>query len=239
MKHLIYRNYDELSKKTAEMIGQVIMEKPNSLLCFPAGHTSLGTFDYLVNMKKSGILNFGNCIFVGLDEWVGLEGPEGCCTEFMYKHLFDRLELRKDQIVFFDTNAEDLDAECKRIDQFVFSKGSIDVMFLGIGMNGHLGLNEPGVDPHKYCHITELDQVTSKVGQKYFDKNVQLSKGITIGIKHIMESKLVILQASELKKAEIIKKLMHQEPNSGLPATFLKNHSRAYLLLDAEAASLL
>ena len=45
MKQIIYNNYNELSVKTAEQIAAIITEKPDALLCFPAGETSVGTFN--------------------------------------------------------------------------------------------------------------------------------------------------------------------------------------------------
>ena len=71
-------------------------------------------------------------------------------------------------MTLFNTDADDLEAECRKIDQVIFDNGGIDFMLLGLGMNGHLGLNEPGADFHNYAHMMGLRDVTKSVSQKYF-----------------------------------------------------------------------
>lgn len=240
MKINIYSNYDELSRKTADFIADFVNKKPDAVLCFPAGHTSLDTFKHLVEYADKGQVDFSRCKFAGLDEWLGLDkNDESNCRSFMYKNLFNPLNISESNIVFFDTDAENLELECKRIDNFIFQNGPIDLMLLGVGMNGHLGFNEPGVSPDLYSHVVELDPVTKTVGQKYFDRPVKLEKGITLGLKHVMESKTVILQASGKNKAEIIKKAIEGEVTVDIPASILKTHTNSYIFLDSDAASML
>lgn len=110
------------------------------------------------------------------------------------------------------------------------------MILLGAGMNGHLGLNEPGTSFDLYSHIVELDQTTKTVGQKYFSGNVSLSRGITLGIRHILESKTAILQLSGSRKAPVAARLLKGEISPGFPASAMKLHSNSYLLMDREAA---
>lgn len=239
MNIVTFKDNEELSRKTAEFIADFVNKKPDALLCFPAGHTSLGTFKDLVKFSQEGRINFDRCSFVGLDEWAGLEDGEPNCRDFMYTNLFNDLKLNPNQIVFFDGNSADLEAECKSIDIFIMENGPVDLMLLGVGMNGHLGLNEPGVSHDNYSFVVELDSVTKSIGQKYFDKPMKLEKGITLGLKHIMEAKTVVLQVSGNKKAEIVKKLIEGEVSMEVPASILKIHSGASIFMDRDAASML
>ncbi len=234
------KDYDELSIRTADFVAEFIKKKPDALLCFPAGHTSLGTFQYLAEYAAAGKIDFGRCKFVGLDEWLGLDKyNENNCRSFMYKHLFRPLKIEEDNIAFFDIEAENMEMECKRIDAYIARHVSIDLMILGIGMNGHLGLNEPGVSFELYSHVVDLNPVTQTVGQKYFDSPVKLEKGISLGLRHVMETGVVILQASGKKKAQIIKKAVEGPVTTELPASILKQKRRAFLFIDREAASLI
>lgn len=240
MKILTFSDYDEASRKTAEFIVDFVNNKPDALLSFPAGHTSLGTFKYLAGYAAQGKADFNRCTFVGLDEWVGLgKNDEGSCEGFMYKNLFKPLNINPKNIVFFDANADDLGQECQRMDSFIRKNEAIDLMLLGAGMNGHLGLNEPGISPDLHSHVTELDPLTKVVGQKYFEKPVKLEKGITLGLKTIMETRTVVLQITGSNKAEIARKIVNGGITTDVPASILKNHSNAYLFLDSDAASLL
>jgi glucosamine-6-phosphate isomerase len=237
MKQIIYNDYRELSMKTAEMIAAIISQKPDALLCFPAGETSVGTFDYLIELNKKGKINFKKCKIVGLDEWanLGMMKSENCFS-FLKKHFFDHIDYSPENLCFFNGESSDLEKECSKTDDFIKKYGPIDMILLGAGMNGHLGLNEPGTSFDLYSHIVNLDETTKIVGQKYFSDSVTLTKGITLGMKYIMEARMVILQLNGKRKAEVVKKLIEGKVTSAFPASALKNHLNSYLLLDKEAA---
>jgi glucosamine-6-phosphate isomerase len=240
VKQIIYNDYEEFSSKTAGMIAEIILKKPDALLCFPAGETSVGTFRHLIEMNKSGRLSFNNCRIVGLDEWAHLGKMKNeNCFSFLKKHLFDHIDYSVDNLCFFDGEAEDLNSECIKTDDFIKRFGPIDMMLLGAGMNGHLGLNEPGTPFNLYSHVVTLDETTRKVGQKYFSVEVILTAGITLGVKYIMESELVILQMNGTRKAGVAKRLIDSDVSPSFPASVIKSHKNSFLLLDKEASALL
>jgi glucosamine-6-phosphate isomerase len=240
MKQIVYSDYEELSLKTAEMIASVIREKPGALLCFPAGETSVGTFRHLIGMNRSGKISFKECRIVGLDEWANLGKMKSeNCFSFLRKHLFDHIDYSEDRFCFFDGESDDLEKECIKTDAFVKKYGPVDMMLLGAGMNGHLGLNEPGISFDLRSHIVNLDETTKRVGKKYFSGEVDLTRGITLGIKYIMEAKCVILQLNGTRKAEIAKRLAGSEVTTAFPASALKAHKNSFFLLDREAACFL
>ena len=237
MKQIIYSDYNELSVKTAEQIAAIINNKPDALLCFPAGDTSVGTFKHLIELNKKGKVSFKNCKIVGLDEWanVGAMKTENCFS-FLKKHFFDHIDYSEENMCFFNGESSDLLKECSKTDSFIKSNGPIDLMLLGAGMNGHLGLNEPGTSFDLYSHIVKLDNTTKIVGQKYFSGKVELTAGITLGVKYIMEAKTVILQLNGNRKAEVVKRLIESEVTPAFPDSALKAHPNSFLLLDSEAA---
>lgn len=234
----VSENYDMMSRKAADLIAAKIQKKPYSLLCLPAGDSPAGTYKYLIRYAKTGHVDFSRCRFVGLDEWVGLgRNDSGSCSHFIYHHFFEPLRIDARSICFFDACALDLKEECRRVDRFIFEHGSIDLILLGIGMNGHVGFNEPGVDPGLYSHVTELHPVTRHVGQKYFSKQPQLEKGITLGMRHIMRARSTVLIANAVTKAAIVKKVVEDPPTAMIPASLLQTHRNSILFLDKEAAS--
>lgn len=117
--------------------------------------------------------------------------------DFMYDHLFGPLNIREDQIVFFDGKV-DLLEESARIDGYLKKTGAIDFLLLGMGMNGHLGLNEPGTAFDLHSHAAELDSVTAATAKKYFKGPSNLLRGITIGMRDIADAKRVVLLATGL-----------------------------------------
>ncbi|MFC5448528.1 glucosamine-6-phosphate deaminase [Paenibacillus aestuarii] len=240
MNLYVDNNYDEMSRRTAEMIIQLMKKKPDSLVCMAAGNTPLGTFTHLVKAVQKGEVNVEACHFISLDEWVGLDGTdEGSCRQTLDAHFFKPCGIDEQRIHFFDAKRANLQAECEKMDALIQSHGHIDVLLLGVGMNGHLGFNEPGAGFDTYTHVVELDAVTKQVSAKYFTEPREVQMGITLGIKHMLEAETVILIADGLKKADIMQKALHGEVTNEVPVTVLQQHPNVHVCLDAAAASLL
>jgi glucosamine-6-phosphate isomerase len=238
MKTIVYPNYEELSIGTATQIAKIIAGKVDALVCFPAGETPLGTFARLVEMNRTGLVTFEQCRIVGLDEWVQLGTmTHENCRHYLAKHLLDRINIKSENICFFNGEAENLQYECSLSDRFIEANGGIDIMLLGVGMNGHIALNEPGTSFDTLSHVVELDEATKRFGQKYFSTRAALSRGITLGMKHVMEARTLIVQMSGSGKAPIAHRLLENEVTEEFPVSIVKQHSNAFLLLDSDASS--
>jgi len=238
MKVSKYKTYDEMSRAAADLVIDVVKNKPDALLCFPSGESPAGVLNYLVADAKAGKVDFSHCNFVGLDEWVGLgKDDDGSCTQFLHEHFFGPLQIAAGKVLFFDAKAADLDAECEKLNDFISGNGPLDVMMVGIGMNGHIGLNEPGTDFNLYAHHAPLAAMTVEVGQKYFKEKTELHEGITLGLKHLQESKLPLLVASGAKKAQIIAVALEGPVSEQVPASIFQTLPNACVLLDENAAS--
>ena len=148
-------------------------------------------------------------------------------------------ELSSSQIHLFNALSKDPAQECLVMDKIIREKGGIDLMIVGVGMNGHIGFNEPGTSFDNYSHVIDLDSTTTSVGQKYFAQPVPLKQGITLGLKHLLESKKVIVLANGIKKAAIIKKVLEDKISNQIPASIIRLHPLGILMIDEEAASLL
>lgn len=240
MKISVYTHYEEMSTAAADQVVAQLAAKPASLLCFPSGETPTAMLKQLVRYAEEGKIDFSACYFIGLDEWLGMdESMEGSCKHYMYTHFFNLVAIRPEQIVFFDALTTDVDQECARVNDFISGHNGLDLMIVGIGMNGHLGLNEPGTDFDAYAHRSSLDQVTVNVGQKYFKNDTVLKEGITLGLRHLKEAKKAVLIASGTKKAPILAAALQGEVTIDVPASILQDIPQALILLDKAAASAL
>lgn len=240
MEISVYDDYDEMSKAAANLILDQVDAKSNSLICIPSGDTPTWMLAYLVQYVQENLIDLSKCYFVGLDEWVGMdESDEGSCKHYLRTNLFEPLKIKADKIVFFDALAADLEQECIRINNFIDEHGGIDLMIVGIGMNGHIGFNEPGTDFDTYAHQSTLDVVTAEVGQKYFKKEMSLKAGITLGLRHLTEAKNAVLIASGEKKAPIVAKALEGAITTELPASIFQTIPTASVLLDKGAAAML
>lgn len=233
-----FQDPEHLATHTAQFIIDLVKNKPTATLILTSGDTPVLTYKKIVALAKPA--DFEQVTIIGLDEWVGIPATsEGSCRYIVEENLLKPLKISPNQYTFFDSISNDLQAECKRVDKLLFEKGGADLIIVGVGVNGHIGLNEPGTSFDNYCHISELAEITVTVGQKYFTENTTLTQGITIGLKHLLEAKVAILIATGERKAAILKATIDQEPNEALPATVFKLHKNAYVWLDEAAAKLI
>ncbi|QMU31616.1 glucosamine-6-phosphate deaminase [Adhaeribacter radiodurans] len=226
-----------MSKAVAEFVVEYVQQKPTALLCFPSGESPTGLLQQLLQYAQAGNVDFSQCTFIGLDEWVGLdETNEGSCRYYLQQNLFGPLGISPEKAIVFNGKAPDLDQECQRINAIIQKHGSLDIMLVGIGMNGHIGLNEPGVSFDLYAHHMPLAEVTVTVGQKYFKQPTALTEGITLGLKHFQEARVPILIAAGAKKAAILAQALEGEVTNQVPASILQTLPNALVYLDWAAA---
>src|SRR5688500_3262409 len=143
------------------------------------------------------------------------------------------------RFILCDSNAANLEDECFKAEQYIKSHGVIDIAILGLGVNGHIGYNEPGSAASLRSHIVELDAVTKQVGQKYFYEKKELSQGVTLGFATLLEAKYIFLLASGAQKAAIVKEVIEGPITEQVPGSILRRHSTPPVYLDREAAELL
>ncbi|AUD06227.1 glucosamine-6-phosphate deaminase [Spirosoma pollinicola] len=235
-----FPDYATLSQCTADHLASIINHKPNATLCLASGDTPIETYHRFVELAKDERVDVSQCTFVGLDEWVGF-GPDdfGSCSYYVFRDLFRPLNLRPDQVHVFDAKATDLAAECARIDAVIQDRGGLDVLLVGMGMNGHIALNEPGTPFTLGCHVVELAESTKTVGQKYFKTETTLTQGITVGLRHLTEAKEVILMVSGDRKAPVLRDALRGPVTEQVPASIMQTHPNAQIWIDEAAGSLL
>jgi glucosamine-6-phosphate isomerase len=238
MQLQIYKDYQTLSSHVASNIIDLVKKKPNAVLCLASGHTPVLTYSIVAERAASENIDFGHCTFIGLDEWMGIPpNVEGSCHFFLQKNIFGPLNISSSQYHLFDALAVDPQKECYKMDKIISEKGGIDLMLLGVGMNGHIGFNEPGVSFDNCSHLVQLDDTTLSVGQKYFANETALGKGLTLGVKTVTDTNKVILMATGVKKAEVMKKVLEGEVSNTVPASIIRNHRNSFVMIDDDAAS--
>lgn len=236
----IFQDYLALSKATANLVIDYIHKRPSALVCLASGHTPIGVFQELQKAVQQNQVDLSKCTFLSLDEWVNIDPSDsGSCLSMLQKDCFVPLGIGANQVEFFNVSVPDLQKECDRINTLIESRGGLDIMLVGVGTNGHIGMNEPGTSFNSYAHISELAEETKSVGQKYFQKNTSLSLGITLGLNHLREAKLPIVMANGTKKAAIIAKGLQGIATEEIPLSVVHLIPQAYVMLDKEAADLI
>lgn len=238
MKKIVSDSVEEQAKEVADIIAGIVGEKPNALLCLAAGDTPTAVYEQMARMQREGQADFRSCRLIGLDEWVGLdENAQGGCRKYIADNVIKPLELPEENILFFDACAQDLNGECAKIDEYLKEQGPIDISLMGVGMNGHIALNEPGCDFNSTAHVVPLDDVTVEVASKYFHRPAPVTEGITLGMGQIWESGLLIVIANQEKKQAIMHAAVYGEVTNIVPASALQNHPNCIVSLDTAADS--
>ncbi len=238
MKLKIFEDYQSLSEYTAEEILKQIESKPDSVICLAAGDTPRLSYQILAKKLNEKKTDLSKCSIIGLDEWVGIPPDnEGSCQYFLRNELLKHVNISPAQVHLFNAMSDDLARECWIIDEVIKVKNGLDLMVVGVGMNGHIGFNEPGVSFDLYSHVIDLDNTTQSVGQKYFKKTTTIKKGITLGLKHLTESRKAILIANSSKKSDVIKAIVEGPVDSQMPASIMQDHNNGWILVDTDAAS--
>lgn len=240
MHIVVCKDYEEMSRRAAEIVAEQIKKRPDGLISFPGGDTPLGMVHVFADMVNEGKVDISRTHYVSLDEWVGLSNEdEGSCGLFNQQNLLSRLQHPFAGTHIINGAAEDIESERVALNDYISQYGPLDVSVLGIGMNGHLGFNENGVDFDLDAHIIPLSETTLKVMTKYFGEKFHPTQGISQGIRQIMAAKTVILIANGAHKAEILKKAVHGPVTNEVPASVLQNHPSCYVVADEAAAALL
>ncbi|MBQ8863005.1 MAG: glucosamine-6-phosphate deaminase [Clostridia bacterium] len=226
MNFIKAESYEALSCAAAEIIAAQIAEKKNAVLGLATGSSPLGTYACLRKMYEEERADFSEITSVNLDEYVGLSAEnEQSYRYFMNKNLFDHINIRPENTVVPNGCAEELAREAMEYDALIARLGGIDLQLLGIGLDGHIGFNEPAEFFTKETHVTELDASTIEANARFFARREDVpTKAITMGMGAIMGAKKILLIANGKKKREILEKAMYGKITPRVPASILQLH---------------
>ena len=234
------KDYNDLSRKAANIISAQIIMKPNCVLGLATGSSPIGTYRQLVDWFKKGDLDFREVHTVNLDEYKGLGGDnKESYRFFMNSNLFDQVNIDKQNTNVPNGLAVDAEAECDRYNKLIRQLGGIDLQLLGIGHNGHIGFNEPEEAFEKETHLVTLTESTIEANARLFDKQEEVPKyAFTMGIKSIMQAKKILIIASGEDKAQIMRDVFFGPVTPKIPASILQIHNDLTIVADEAALSL-
>lgn len=226
MRIIKVKDYEEMSKKTAEIIASQVILNPKSVLGLATGSSPIGTYEHLARLNKNGTVDFSQVTTINLDEYYGLEPThDQSYRYFMNEHLFKKININMANTNVPDGKAKDIEAECRRYDDLIEKSGGIDLQLLGIGHNGHIGFNEPSDEFVPGTHCVSLTESTINANSRFFKSKDEVPrKAITMGIRAIMQARRVLLIASGDDKKEIMKKALFGPITPKVPASILQLH---------------
>lgn len=226
MNFIIVKSYEEMSKKAANIIAAQVVSNPKSILGLATGSSPLGAYSKLTDYCKSGDVDFSEVTSVNLDEYVGLNAAnDQSYRYFMNENLFKNININIEKTFVPNGCAADLEAEGKKYDALINDLGGIDLQLLGIGLDGHIGFNEPDDAFVGETHAVKLDESTIEANSRFFATKDEVPRmAITMGMKSIMQAKKVLLIANGANKKEIIDKAFFGPITPKVPASILQLH---------------
>lgn len=240
--HLIQaQNYMDMSRKAANIISAQIIMKPDCVLGLATGSSPLQTYAQLIEWYQKGDLDFSEVSSVNLDEYRGL-APENeqSYHYFMKTNFFDHINIRPEHTFVPDGLDPDSHNACKKHEAVIRKLGGIDLQLLGIGLNGHIGFNEPGTSFEKETHCVNLTESTIRANSRFFRSVEEVPvQAYTMGIRSIMMAKKILVIASGKEKADILAKAFTGPVTPAVPASILQMHPDVTLVADKDALSVL
>ncbi len=233
------KNYEEMGEKACDLIVEKVNSLDNPVLGLATGSTPEGMYQQMIDSFQRNEVSFTKTTTFNLDEYVGLSGNNPNSYRFyMNDKLFKHIDLPANRAYLPNGDADDLQKECRDYETLMYKAEYIDVQVLGLGLNGHIGFNEPGTAFDSRTHIVDLDETTRKANARFFDSLDDVpKKAITMGIETIMESKKILLLVAGEKKAEAVYRLVNGETSEEFPASILQKHENVTLIADEEALS--
>ena len=242
MRLIRAKDYNDVSRKAANIIAAQIYLKPDCVLGLATGSSPVGTYKELIAKYEAGDLDFSQVRTVNLDEYVGLtKDHDQSYAYFMRSNLFDHVNIDQNNCNIPNGMNPDAEAECARYDAVIDAFGGADLQLLGLGPNGHIGFNEPGEAFELETHCVDLTPATIEANKRFFDGNEDLvpKQAYTMGIKTIMQARKVLVVANGLAKAKAVKAVVSGPVTPECPGSILQMHPDCILVADEEALSLL
>jgi len=232
-------NYSEMSQLAAKKLIEQVNEKSNSVLGLATGSTPEGLYEEIIKEHKAGNVSFKDVASFNLDEYVGLNKDNDQSYHYYMHHLlFNHIDIDSGQVNLPNGDANDLQEECNSYEKAIKQADGIDIQILGIGLNGHIGFNEPGTPFSMQTHVVDLDESTRQANARFFDSIDDVpTQAITMGIDTIMQSKQIILLVSGSQKAEALDKLVNGPVTEDFPASILQKHANVTIIADQVALS--
>lgn len=239
MKILILEDAAAAAERAAEIIAAQVTAKPGSVLGLATGGTMEAVYERLIALHRAGSASFAGASSFNLDEYVGLAGDHPCSyRRYMSEKLFDQIDLAPGAAHLPMGEAADPEAEAARYEAAIVAAGDIDLQLLGLGLNGHIGFNEPTSSLTSITRLKTLERSTREANSRYFPDGAEPPRlAITMGIGTIMRAREVLLVATGAAKARAVAQVIEGPVSARWPGSVLQMHRHATLVLDRAAAS--
>lgn len=236
----VFETAAALARALARDVARQLARRPQLVLGLPTGRTPIPLYQELVRLYGARRADFRRATTFNLDEFLGLarDDPHSYGA-FMQRHLFDHVNVAPRRVQFLNGAAEDVQRECARYERAIQRAGGIDIQILGLGLNGHIGFNEPGRALVARTHCTRLKPGTRRANAALFDNQLTAvpHEALSMGMATILQARRIVLIATGASKMRCVERMVNGPLTTRLPASFLQLHPNAEVWLDRAASA--
>lgn len=232
MKYIMEPDYESLSRRVCNILMDTVRADPQAVIVLPTGNSPLGAYRLFVQSARREGLCLEQVTWIQLDEWGGLGADHpSSCGYFIRREILEPLSVDESHLIAFQGDAPNLAKECERVSERIQEIGRISLVMLGIGKNGHIGLNEPGDVWYMPVHTTDLS-TKSMTHSMLTQESVKPVHGLTIGMEIIFRADEAVLIVTGAEKEEAVSFLFQDVVSPRCPATILKLHTNAVCVME-------
>ncbi|MBC1794682.1 glucosamine-6-phosphate deaminase [Listeria booriae] len=240
MKIIRTKTYDEMSQKAYELVKDVIASKENPVINTTTGASYDGMFEKLVEGINNDEVDIEKVFMMNLDEFIAPREQSFTVYNYMHQKFYDQIKKQPKEIALLDGSLASFDEEIARYNK-ILQANKRDLQILGLGVNAHLGANEPGTPFDARLFLADSDDSTINSTMLYYkvSREEAPEQMLTLGLADMMEAKQILVTASGTRKAEAVKATLEGPITIDCPASILQNHPNVVFIIDEEAGSLL
>jgi galactosamine-6-phosphate isomerase len=228
----VVADFEAMSRRAAGLIESAVREQPNLLLCAAAGSSPARTYELLGERAAQDRTLFSQLRVIKVDEWGGLDPADpATCESDLKTRLLVPLRIAPDRYQGFSSHPPDPALECERVADWLARNGPIDLCLLGVGLNGHVAMNEPARAVCPGPHLAQL-AASSLLHPMLAASKVTPSYGLTLGMGDLFRAKTILLLASGERKRPVLERLRRPEVTPEFPVSFLWLHPNATVICD-------
>ncbi len=241
MEIIIKKDKEEIAEEIINRIKELIKKKRHPVIGLPTGNTPKIIYKKMIEEYEKKNIDFSDIVIFALDEYLGIHLDHPASTrEYFRKNLLNHINVKEENLYFINGTPDNIEEECRKVEENIRDRGGIDFVILGLGQDGHISFNEPGSSLTSRTRVKPLTQSTIKHLSQFFGNEEKTPRFcITFGLGTIMDAKEIALIAYGYHKAVAIKKCVEGPISASFPGSIVQMHPKAKIFLDDESANLL
>jgi glucosamine-6-phosphate deaminase len=239
MKITITKNEQEFDTTAAWRIIAQMLEKRSSVIGLSTGQTTIGMHRIVSDIFKQYPFDVSDITLFNVDELTNLSREyAGSCYTMILNQIAGPLGIPDGNFIMPPTLSDDFEAESILFEKRLAERGGADLQMLGLGSNGHIGINQPGTPFESETWVSPMDpDFEARVRRETQVPPEIVLGGLTRGVKNIMHTRKLILIAKGAHKADIVEQAILGPVSTAIPASVVQLHPNCEILLDADAGA--